>query len=238
MSERKKLLGVPIDAITIEDSLTLIKNTISEHKKLHVITLNAEMIILAKQNKEFDDIVNQAELLIPDGSGVVLGLKKIGVNVKKLPGVELAEKCVSEGLNIFMLGATQETISKAYENLKQKYPNSNIVGFRNGFFKDSDNDEVINEINNSNANIVFVGLGVPKQEKWIRKNMNKLNASVFIGVGGSFDIFSGNIKRAPSIMRKLHLEWLYRLYLEPWRWKRMLALPKFFIMLYLGDSKK
>lgn len=236
--ERKKILGVPIDLVTIEDALEIIKKSVDNKKNLHIITLNAEMIILSKENKEFYKILNEAEMLIPDGSGVVLAMKKEGINIKKLPGVELSEKCLeSSGKNIFLFGATEDVISTSYNKLKEKYPNSKIVGYRNGFFKDSDNEEIIKQINESKAEIVFVGLGVPKQEKWIRENMNKINASVFVGVGGSFDIFSGKIKRAPKIMIKLHLEWLYRLYLEPWRWKRMLSLPRFMLMLYFSGDK-
>jgi N-acetylglucosaminyldiphosphoundecaprenol N-acetyl-beta-D-mannosaminyltransferase len=195
--------------------------------------------MLSKENSEFDQILRKAELVIPDGSGVVLGMKKQGISVKKLPGVELTEKCIeSSGANIFFLGASEDVISTAYSKMKDKYPNSKIVGYHNGYFKDSESDKIIEEINKTNAEVVFVGLGVPRQEKWIREHMNSLSASVFIGVGGSFDIFSEKLKRAPSIMRKLHLEWLYRLYLQPSRWRRMLVLPRFLILLYFGGSKK
>ncbi|GIW21992.1 MAG: hypothetical protein KatS3mg068_0999 [Candidatus Sericytochromatia bacterium] len=104
------------------------------------------------------------------------------------------------------------------------------------FFSKDDEENIIKEINSLNVDIIFVGLGVPKQEKWIKENINKLNAKVFVGVGGSFDVFSGKIKRAPKIMINLHLEWLYRLYKEPWRWKRMLALPKFVFKILKEDK--
>lgn len=239
IAERKEILDVPIDILDIQGALQIIKESVASKKKLHVITLNAEMIMLSKENSEFCEILKKAELVIPDGSGVVLGMKKQGVTVKKLPGVELTEKCIeSSGANIFFLGASEDVISTAYNKMKIKYPNSKIVGYHNGYFKDSESNEIIEEINKLNAEVIFVGLGIPRQEKWIRENMEKLNASVFIGVGGSFDIFSEKLKRAPAIMRKLHLEWLYRLYLQPSRWRRMLVLPRFLILLYLGGSKK
>jgi N-acetylglucosaminyldiphosphoundecaprenol N-acetyl-beta-D-mannosaminyltransferase len=224
----EKIMNVPINAVSMEQSLNIIKNTINNKDKLHIITINAEMIMLSKENEEFKNILNEAELLIPDGSGVVWALRQQGIKVKKLPGIELSQNCISQlDKNVYLLGANNEVITSAYQNLKTKFPNSKIVGYHDGYFKENQEEEIINEINSLNTDILLVGLGVPRQEKWIRANLNKVNASVFIGVGGSFDVFSGKIKRAPNIMIKFHLEWLYRLYKEPWRWKRMLALPKF-----------
>ena len=224
----EKIMNVPVNAVSMEQALEIISNTVDKKGKLHVITINAEMIMLSKSNEEFNTILNQAELLIPDGSGVVWALAQQGKKVKKLAGIELCQNCISQlDKNIFMLGASKEVIEKAHENLKIKFPNSKIVGYHDGYFSDENDQEIINQINSLNTDILLVGLGVPRQEKWIRKNLNKINASVFIGVGGSFDVFSGKIKRAPEIMIKLHLEWFYRLYKEPWRWKRMLVLPKF-----------
>ena len=124
-----------------------------------------------------------------------------------------------------MYGAKEETIKKAKENLEIKFPNIQIVGTINGYEKD--NDKIIKAINKSKADIVFVALGSPKQEYWITENMNKVNAKIFQGVGGSFDVFSGNIKRAPKWMQKIGLEWLYRLIKEPKRIFRQIKLVKF-----------
>ncbi len=224
----EKIMNVPVNAVSMNEALDIIKETIDKKSKLHIITINAEMIMLSKTNEIFKNILNQAELLIPDGSGVVWALRKQKIKVKKLPGIELSQNCISElDKNVYLLGASKEVIEKAYENLKNKFPNSKIVGFHDGYFKEDNQEHIINDINRLNTDIILVGLGVPRQEKWIRDNLNRLNASVFIGVGGSFDVFSGKINRAPKIMIKFHLEWLYRLYKEPWRWKRMLVLPKF-----------
>lgn len=224
----EKIMNIPVNAVSMDQALGIISDTIEKKSKLHIITINAEMIMLSKTNEEFKNILNGANLLIPDGSGVVWALRKQGIKVKKLPGIELSQNCISQlGKNVYLLGANKEVIQKAYENLKAKYPHSQIVGYHDGYFNNDNQEPIINEINALNTDILLVGLGVPRQEKWIRENLTKVNASVFIGVGGSFDVFSGKIRRAPPLMIKFHLEWLYRLYKEPWRWKRMLVLPKF-----------
>lgn len=225
---RKVILDIPVDITDISDSLKKINHALQEKKKFHIVTVNAEMIMLSKTDNEFCQILKNADLVIPDGSGVVWAISRKGTKIKKLAGIELAENIIKHtNTKIFLLGGQEETISLAYENLKKLSPQNNIIGYRNGYFKEEDEDEIIREINSSGAEILLIGLGVPRQEKWIVKHKEKLNASIFMGVGGSFDVFSGKINRAPLLMRNLHLEWLYRLYKEPWRWKRMLALPKF-----------
>ncbi len=225
---RAKIMDIPVDLVDKNKALEIIVNAVSQKRKIHVVTVNAEMIMLTRQDKEFAAILKNAGLLIPDGSGVIWALRQQGIKLAKLAGIELAQSCINEtGARVFLLGGQEETIKMAYNNLIKANPNHCIVGYRNGYFKDEDDDKIIEEINALNTDILLLGLGVPRQEKWISMNINRIKASVFIGVGGSFDVFSGKVKRAPKIMRKLHLEWLYRLYKEPWRWKRMLALPKF-----------
>jgi N-acetylglucosaminyldiphosphoundecaprenol N-acetyl-beta-D-mannosaminyltransferase len=236
--KRAKIMDVPVDLVDKNEALEIIKNSVSEKKKLHIVTVNAEMIMLTREDKEFASILKNAGLLIADGSGVIWALRKQGIKLAKLPGIELAQSCVNEsGARIFLLGGQEDTIKMAYNNLIKGNPDHHIVGYRNGYFKDEEDDKIIEEINALNTDILLIGLGVPRQEKWINRNLERVKASVFIGVGGSFDVFSGKVKRAPETMRKLHLEWLYRLYLEPWRWKRMLALPKFMGAVYREKIK-
>jgi N-acetylglucosaminyldiphosphoundecaprenol N-acetyl-beta-D-mannosaminyltransferase len=235
--KRTKVIDVPVDVVNINQALELIKNVISEKSKLHVITVNAEMVMLTKEDGEFFSILKNAGLIIPDGSGIVWALRREKIKIKKLPGIELAQNCVNDlNARIFLLGGKEEIISQAFKNLNKPSNNSTLIGFRNGYFKDDESNSIIEEINALNPDILLIGLGVPRQEKWIANNINQINASVFIGVGGSFDVFSGKVKRAPVTMQKLHLEWLYRLYKEPWRWKRMLALPKFMGAVYMGKK--
>lgn len=230
---RPRILGVPVDALSMPEAINRINEAILNKEKLHIVTINAEMVMMTQTDKEFNEILQRSKMLIPDGSGIVIALKKYGQNISRLPGVELARECVkSIKGNIFLFGANETVISTAYESLKKLSGSSNLVGYRNGYFTEQDEESIIKQINESQADIVMIGLGAPKQEKWISKNMDKLNASVFIGVGGSFDIFSGTKKRAPVIMQKMHLEWLYRLYQEPWRWKRMIVLPQFLLAVY------
>lgn len=238
MNEKVKILDIPISLVDLSKSLSIIKDSINNNKKLHIITVNAEIIMLSRTDEEFKNILINSDMNVPDGSGVVWALRRKNVKINKLAGIELVENCIKHLNNskIFLFGAQEDTISKAFENLNNKYKNNNLVGYRNGFFTENDEDEIINQINSLNTDILFIGLGVPKQEKWIRKNIDKINAKVFVGVGGSFDVFSGKIKRAPKIMISLHLEWLYRLYKEPWRWRRMLVLPKFVFTVLKEDK--
>lgn len=230
---RPQVLGVPVDALSMEEAIKRINEAIEKKEKLHIVTINAEMVMLTQTDKEFNDILQRSKMLIPDGSGIVIALKKYGQKISRLPGVELARECVkSTKGNIFLFGANENVITTAFENLKKLNGSANLVGYRNGYFTEKDEESIIKQINDSKADIVMIGLGAPKQEKWISKNMDKINASVFIGVGGSFDIFSGTKKRAPIIFQKFHLEWLYRLYQEPWRYKRMIVLPKFLLAVY------
>jgi N-acetylglucosaminyldiphosphoundecaprenol N-acetyl-beta-D-mannosaminyltransferase len=236
--KRAKIMDVPVDLVDKVQALEIIKDTISQKKKLHIVTINAEMIMLTREDAEFADILKKAGLLIADGSGVIWALRNQGIKLGKLAGIELAQSCITDtGARVYLLGGQEETIKMAYENLTKASPDHNIVGYRNGYFKDEDDAKIIEEINALNTDILLIGLGVPRQEKWINRNINKITASVFIGVGGSFDVFSGKVKRAPKTMRNLHLEWLYRLYKEPWRWRRMLALPKFMGAVYMEKNK-
>jgi N-acetylglucosaminyldiphosphoundecaprenol N-acetyl-beta-D-mannosaminyltransferase len=238
MISRAKILDIPVDLVDLPTLLSIIKKTLENNNKLHIVTVNAEIIMLSKKNKEFKDILIKSNINIPDGSGVVWALRRKKIKINKLAGIDLVENCIKHLTNarIFLFGTEENIISKAFDNLNNKYKNNNLVGYRNGFFTENQEKEIINYINSLNVDILFVGLGVPKQETWIKKNINKINAKVFVGVGGSFDVFSGKIKRAPKIMIKLHLEWLYRLYKEPWRWKRMLALP-YFVFTVLKEDK-
>lgn len=226
--DRIDVLDISVDIVTQNQALDIIIESINEKTKLHIVTVNAEMIMLSKEDKAFKSILNSAGLVIPDGSGVIWALSRKGIKIKKLAGIELAESMIKDiDAKLFFFGGKEEIVKKACEKFQESTCKGKIIGYRNGYFTEKDEDNIINEINTLNPDILLVGLGVPRQEKWIAKNINKLNASVFIGVGGAFDVFSGNIKRAPAFMRSLHLEWLYRLYKEPWRWRRMLALPKF-----------
>ncbi|MEF9935662.1 MAG: WecB/TagA/CpsF family glycosyltransferase [Clostridium sp.] len=228
MSE--KYLGVEVSTLSMDEVLLKVDSTISNNEKAFIVAINPEKIMKAQEDKALLELINSADIKIPDGSGVVLASKiKKGKIKERVTGIDLFKNICSVGATreykIFLLGAKKDVIERASKNLKDEIKGLNIVGTQDGYF--TDNNKVIDMINASEANIVFVAMGSPRQEKWIIDNKDKINANVFMGVGGSLDVISGDINRAPKWMQSCNMEWAYRLYKEPTRISRMKALPKF-----------
>ncbi len=226
------VLGCRVDIRREEDIFSLAEKTINEGRSFQIITINPEMIMNASKDANFKEIVNKADLNIADGIGVKIALKLKKISNNHIRGVDLARKLVelanNKNYKIAFFGAKQEVIEKTIENFKTKYNNLNIVYYRNGYFDEI--EPILDEIAIAKPNILLVGLGSPAQEKVIEKLKEKLNSCVMIGVGGSFDVFSGLTKEAPEIYQKLGLEWLYRTLKEPKRFKRIFpTLPLFLI---------
>lgn len=227
---KENILGVDVSPLSYEDLKKNIEKDIENNKKSFIVAINPEKILKARKDEKLKELLNNATYEIPDGIGVIYASKLRKGNIKtRITGIDsmemLCKLSEEKKYKIFMYGAKEETIKKAKENLEIKFPNIQIVGTINGYEKD--NDKIISSINKSKADIVFVALGSPKQEYWITENMYKVSAKIFQGVGGSFDVFSGNIKRAPKWMQKIGLEWLYRLIKEPKRIFRQIKLVKF-----------
>ncbi|WP_160678612.1 WecB/TagA/CpsF family glycosyltransferase [Clostridium sp. C8-1-8] len=208
--------------------------------KVCVISGNPEVLLNGMKDKKFYDKFNSNEfVIIPDGVGTVVSAKLIGQPVKeKIAGIEVMDELLrisaKEGFKVYLLGASRDIIGKCSENIKNKYPTIDICGFRDGYFKNEDVNEIVDEIKKSEADMLFVALGSPKQEDFILKYMEELPCKVYMPVGGSFDIFAGKLKRAPKIMLKLGLEWLYRVWKEPFRIKRLGKIPKFILIVILN----
>lgn len=227
--ERKtvKLFGLNVDTFDFDNAVNY-ANTLSGQ----VVTINPEMIDNAVKNPEFEKIIQEAELVIPDGIGVEIGLKILGHKVRRIAGIEFArrmiDECAKSGKSIALVGAKPEIIVKAVENIKSEVPNADIVYVQDGYFKDD--DRVLAEIKEKQPKLLLIALGSPKQEEFIYKAKKLLPDSLMIGVGGSFDVWSGVVQRAPEIYQKLGLEWLYRTVKEPKRFKRIFpTLPLFVI---------
>lgn len=221
-----KLQGFNIDTFTFDEALQYAE-------KGQVVTINPEMILSAKSNPDFAEIISSAELVIPDGIGVQLGLKILGHNVRRIAGIEFGRKLIDKFASqpTAFVGAKPEIIQKAVENLKKEVPNLNAVYVQDGYFKDD--DRVLDELTAANPKLVLVALGSPKQEIFISKAKNLLPNALFIGLGGSFDVWSGVVERAPEIWQKLGLEWLYRTVKEPKRFKRIFpTLPLFVLKVF------
>ena len=229
---KKEVLGVPVDIIDFETVLGRIKNAIEKKELINIVTLNAEMVMVAREDNEFGNLVKQASIVTPDGIGITWALKRKNVNVNRLSGIDIVNALFpyaqDKKYKIYFFGAKEEIVTAAAQNTRTKYPGLEIIT-RNGYFTHDEEESIAKEIKKEAPDILLAALGVPKQEKWIKKWQSVINVPVCIGIGGTFDVLSGKLKRAPSVMRKLGLEWLYRLYKEPWRITRMQALPKFVI---------
>ena len=241
MKENTAVLNCRVDLINKDDALSLVQKSIEEKKNFQIITINPEMIMNAQSNSSFLNIINSSDLNIVDGIGVKIALKFQKINQNQIRGVDfsrsLIELASKNNYGIAFLGAKEEVIQKTKENFLQQYPNLNIVYLRNGYFKND--EEIIDEITNSNPQILLVGLGSPKQEEIISKLKNNLTGCTMVGVGGSFDVFSGIVKESPEIYRKLGIEWLYRTIKQPERFKRIFpALPIFLIKCIINTVKK
>jgi N-acetylglucosaminyldiphosphoundecaprenol N-acetyl-beta-D-mannosaminyltransferase len=229
--QRFSVLGFPIHLLP--DYIPWLSNRLSHQQGTHVVTLNAEMTMQAEQDIALADIIHQAHLVIPDGAGIVLYLKLHGQHVRRCPGIELTEALLRTAAqqpqpwSIFFYGGAPEVAAQAGQKLSDRYPHLNIIGTQNGFLSEAETPLFLEQLRTLKPQIICVGLGVPRQEYWIAKHRHILPEAVWIGVGGSFDIWADRKQRAPAWLADNHLEWLYRLYQEPWRWRRMLALPQF-----------
>ena len=224
------VLGLPIHLT--DDYLAWLIAQAQQQQGCHVVTLNAEMTMQAEQSDRLAAIIRQANLIIPDGAGIVLYLKLYGKHIQRLPGIELAESLLQafsqQNLGtVFFYGSQPGVADSATTQLTQRFPGLKIAGTQHGFLPPEALPAFEQHLQTLQPNLILVGMGVPRQEFWIAEHRHLCPNAIWIGVGGSFDIWAGSKIRAPEFFRKNHLEWLYRLYQEPWRWRRMLALPQF-----------
>ncbi len=230
------VLGARVDDVDMRQALQKVMDYINAYQKnkqkFQIITLNAEMIYLAQNDEEWMKIINDADLLTPDGAGVLWAAQRLGQPLKeRVTGIDLMQAIcdlASDGrIGIYLFGAAPGVAGLAADKLKLRYPDIRICGVKNGYFNDAETPQIVAEINEKKPDVLFVALGAPKQEKWIKANLAQIDCGVFIGVGGSFDVIAGNVKRAPVLFQKLRLEWFWRLLTNPSRIGRMMVLPKF-----------
>ncbi|NCJ06120.1 WecB/TagA/CpsF family glycosyltransferase [Synechococcales cyanobacterium C] len=225
------ILGVSVDLLP--DYLQWLTQRIIQGLGTHVVTLNAEMTMQTEVDPLLAEIIEAAELVIPDGAGIVLYLRLYGEQIPRCPGIELSEallRCAAaqpQPWSVFFFGGAPEVVSAAAEQWQQRLPKLALVGTQHGYLKSEDTPAFLETLSTRQPQIIFVGLGVPRQEYWIAQHRYLCPHALWIGVGGSFDIWAKRKTRAPKWLRNNNLEWVYRLYQEPWRWRRMLALPQF-----------
>lgn len=230
--ERIDVLGVGFDNVNMAEAVDICEGFLKGDKGNLIVTPNPEIVMRAKDDPEFKEIINQAELVIPDGIGIIKAGKILKTPLKeRVAGYDLIcnllEKHSDGSATFYFFGAPPGNAEKAKEKMEQKYPNIKILGTHHGYYKPEEEAEIIEEIRKLKPDILLAGLGFPKQEKTINKYKNEGFFKIGIGCGGSIDVLAGEVKRAPKLFINLHLEWFYRLLKEPTRYKRMLVLPKF-----------
>ncbi|MBE2266723.1 MAG: WecB/TagA/CpsF family glycosyltransferase [Anaerolinea sp.] len=236
------ILGIPVSRITNDEWMVQIAWWVKEKDRLHhVCTVNPEMLMIAQKDVNFRNILSRVDLTVPDGVGLLWASRRLGKPIReRVTGSDgvprIAQEAASRGWRLFLLGAAEGVADKAAAVLRDRFPGVQIVGVYAGSPKPEDEDAQVELINASGADILLVAYGAPEQDKWIARNAPRLNVSMAMGIGGSLDFVAGVIPRAPLRWQKLGLEWLYRLYLQPWRIRRMLRLPLFVMAVLLRGS--
>jgi len=227
---KETILGVQVNTENYDELIPKVFRNIEDKKKSLVVAINPEKLMKAKEDPELKALLNRAEFQIPDGIGVIIASKlKKGSISSRITGIDMMDRVVREaartGRAVFLYGAKPGVADKAAQQLKQTYPDLIVAGTQDGY--ESDSSKVLDTINKAQPDILFVAMGSPKQEQWIEQHRDNLYPTLYQGVGGSFDVLAGNVKRAPAAFQKLGAEWLYRLLKEPSRLKRQMNLPKF-----------
>jgi N-acetylglucosaminyldiphosphoundecaprenol N-acetyl-beta-D-mannosaminyltransferase len=236
------IYGIAVSRMNMRETVEYLTAVIEARTPHQVITANPIMVMAALERPDYMAVMRRAELVVPDGAGLVWAAGYLGVPVaERVAGFDLMHKLLErgreKGWKVFLLGAAHDVVRASAERLEQMYPGIRIVGWRDGFFKSEQDGEVVDEIVAAAPDLLFVANSLDRQEPWIDRYKSRLNVPVMMGVGGSFDIVAGRLKRAPLFFQRMRLEWFYRLLQEPKRFKRMLALPKF-VMRVIRDKKK
>jgi N-acetylglucosaminyldiphosphoundecaprenol N-acetyl-beta-D-mannosaminyltransferase len=227
------ILGIPVHAVTMDEALALVDSYMAEPRVHQIATVNPEFVMAAQHDPTFRHTLRTADLCLPDGVGLLYAARRWGRTLpERVPGSEfvyaLAERAAGCGWPLFLLGAAPGVAEEAAAVFRQRYPGLRIAGTYAGSPDPAENEAIVGRVNDSGASLLYVAYGAPRQDKWIERNRHTLTTvRVAIGVGGSLDFVTGRSARAPRWAQERGLEWLYRLYKEPWRWRRMTALPRF-----------
>ena len=243
IKEPVKILDVPVHPLTMGEAVSVLEESITSGEQAFVVTANAEIIMMCQEDAGYKKIVSQdAQLVLPDGAGAVWAGRHLGYKVpERVAGFDLycqlLDKAAQKGYKAFFFGGSPGIAEAAKTKSEELYPGVQVVGCRNGYFKEEESQAIIDEINASGADMLFAALGAPKQEKWLVRYREQLKPKILMGIGGSFDVFAGKMERAPKWMQDASLEWLFRLYKQPSRFMRMMALPKFVLKVVFSGKK-
>ena len=243
MPEKVEILGVPVDAVTMAEAVSRVEGFIASREPHLIATANAEMLMRATHDQALRDILCSADMVTPDGAGTVWAAHHLGHAMpERVAGYDMAQELMriapQKGYRLYFFGSAPGVADKAKAKAESLYPGIEIVGTRNGFFTAADEPAIIEEIKAAHPDILLAALGVPKQEKWLAKHLGELGVPVAIGVGGTFDVMAGVMKRAPHWMQRAKLEWLFRGMMQPQRAGRLLALPRFVLKVHAQKRKK
>jgi N-acetylglucosaminyldiphosphoundecaprenol N-acetyl-beta-D-mannosaminyltransferase len=230
--EMIRVLDIPVHCLDMAQAVARIESMLTESGLKCIMAVNPEKIIASRNNTELRSALESCDMLIPDGIGAVVGARMLGAkSIKRVAGADLMPNICAHAarnrLSIFVFGAAPGVADAAAANLKHLYPALMIAGTASGYFAPGEDRDIIERINQSGAQILFVGLGSPAQELWIQKNRSLLDVRLIQAVGGTIDVLAGRVARAPAILRAIHLEWLHRLVRQPSRALRQKALPQF-----------
>ncbi|MFD1125471.1 WecB/TagA/CpsF family glycosyltransferase [Lentilactobacillus raoultii] len=225
------ILGIPFENTSRDAFESLLKNRIEHHENTFVVTANPEIVMYARQNRPYMKLIKQADFIVADGIGIIMGAKLLKRPLQeRITGYDLFVSLLEWGSqthkSAYFVGAKTEVINQLKTVVAQKYPGLKIAGTHNGYFGDDRN--IVHDIARTHPDMVFVATGYPKQETFIDKNRQATNG-LWMGIGGSFDVLTGNVKRAPESWQNKHLEWLYRVIKEPSRLSRLSVLPKYLL---------
>ncbi len=236
-----RILGVPFSVMGMDETVSYCEDLIRTGSAHHVITANPEIVMLARKDEGLRNIIERAQLVTCDGTGIVWASKYTDFSAKeRVAGFDLTMRllnlCADRNFSVYFVGAKPEIIKQAVENVVKLLPNLQVAGYHHGYFRVGDEQKICDDIRDKQPTVLFVAMGAPKQEFWIAEHLPRLNVSLALGIGGSLDVLAGAVKRAPVFWQKIRLEWLYRLLKQPSRWKRMLVLPQF--VYYVLQDKK
>lgn len=238
--KKTDVMGVAFDDMTMDEAVSRALTLAKEGTGAYVVTPNPELVLMAQKDPGYAETLAGAALALPDGIGIIYAAKLLKQPLTgRVPGIDFAgklmEKLAGEGSKLYLLGAKPGVAEQAAENLKEKYPGLTVCGTHDGYFRED--DPVVEDIRTKEADVVFVCLGAPKQEEWMRRNGAATGAHLLVGLGGSLDVFAGTVQRAPTWMQKAGLEWLYRLAKQPSRIGRMAKLPGFLVKAAVWKDK-
>lgn len=241
MIPKVDILGVGFHKVTMKEATNQVITFLDGDKPRMIFTANPEFVMTAQQNNDFMKILNQGDLVVPDGIGIIIASKWLKTRLpERVTGYDLIQNVFDwmkdNKKTAYFLGSAPGIAEKAAEKMMETYPGLKVVGYHDGYFDAEEEKKIIEEIKSLKPNLLLVGVGAPKQEFWINNNLRSLNINVAIGVGGALDVMSGHVNRAPKIFIRFGLEWFYRLITQPTRIKRMIKLPIFLV--HVLKSKK